>query len=118
MATTKEFTEEVLDALGARDVRVRPMFGEYGIYCDNKFLGVLCNNTMFVKITQPGETVGGDVGRGSPYPGAKPHFEIPSSRLGDSTWLYELVRVTVDALPAPKQRAKPKAKTATKETNL
>ena len=38
--------------------------------------------------------------------------------VGDSTWLYELVRATVDALPAPKQRANPKAKTATRETNL
>ena len=106
MATTKEFTEEVLDALGARDVRVRPMFGEYGIYCDNIFLGVLCNNTLFVKITEPGEAAAGKIDRGAPYPDAKPHFVIPSQRLGDSEWLYELVRVTVDALPAPKPRAK------------
>jgi TfoX/Sxy family transcriptional regulator of competence genes len=114
MATTKEFTEEVLDALGARDVRVRPMFGEYGIYCDNTFIGVLCDNTLFVKITEPGEAVAGDINHGPPYPGAKPHFVIPSERLSDSPWLYALVGVTVDALPKPKPRKKPPAKPSPK----
>ncbi len=114
MATTKEFTEEVLDALGARDVRVRPMFGEYGIYCDNKFLGSLCDNTLFIKITTAGVGVAGDVARESPYPGAALHFAIPPSLLKDSDWLYELVRVTVDALPLPKPRAQPRAKAKAK----
>ncbi len=110
MATTKEFTEKVLDALGARDVRVRAMFGEYGLYCDNKFVGSLCDNTFFLKITPPGEQVAGDVPRASPYAGAALHFVVPEDKLRDSEWLYEVLRVTVDALPAPKPRAKSVAK--------
>ncbi len=109
MATTKAFAAEVLDALGARDVPVRAMFGEYAIYCDNKVFGLLCDNTLFVKITEPGEAVAGGIDRGSPYPQAKPHFVIPAQRLADSPWLYELVRVTVDALPMPTPKKKAKA---------
>jgi hypothetical protein len=63
MATTKKSTEEVRGALGARAVRVRQMFGEYGICCDNKF---------FLTITTPGEAAATGVDRGSPYPGAAP----------------------------------------------
>jgi hypothetical protein len=63
MATTKEFSEEVRGALGTTAVRVRPMFGEYGIYCDNKF---------FLRITAPGGAAAIGVDRRSPYPGAGP----------------------------------------------
>jgi len=65
MATTKEIIEKVRGALGATAVRVRvrPMFGEYGIYCDNKF---------FLTITAPGEAAAIGVDRRSPYPGAAP----------------------------------------------
>lgn len=51
MASSKEFVEYAMEQL--RDVGLvsyRKMFGEYGWYCDGKFLGVICDDQLFVKI--------------------------------------------------------------------
>ena len=56
MASSVEFVEYVCgQAEGAGDVSYRKMFGEYGIYLDGKFIGVICDNQFFVKITKAGE---------------------------------------------------------------
>lgn len=104
MATSKEFAEQVLDALGARDVRVKPMFGEYGIYCEDKFVGVICDNTLFLKPTAPGEAFAPELSTGSPYPGAKPHLIIPVEKFEDDQWMHDLLSATYDALPTPKPK--------------
>lgn len=107
VATTKEFTEDVLDAFGARNVRVKPMFGEYGIYCDDKFVGVICDNTLFLKPTTPGEEFAAGLDKGSPYPGAKEHLIVPVERFSDTEWMHELLDLTWAALPFPKPKKKP-----------
>ena len=51
MASSKGFVEYAMEQL--RDVGLvsyRKMFGEYGWYCDGKFLGVICDDQLFVKI--------------------------------------------------------------------
>lgn len=53
MASSKEFVEYAMEQL--RDVGLvsyRKMFGEYGWYCDGKFLGVICDDQLFVKMAQ------------------------------------------------------------------
>ena len=58
MASSVEFVEYVCgQAEGAGDVSYRKMFGEYGIYLDGKFIGVICDNQFFVKITKAGEEI-------------------------------------------------------------
>lgn len=104
MATSKEFTEQVLDALGARNVRIKPMFGEYGMYCDDKFVGVLCDNTLFLKPTASGEAFAPELALGSPYPGAKQHLIVPVEKFEDAEWMHELLDITYQALPAPKPK--------------
>lgn len=107
MATNTEFTEDVLDSLGARNVRVKPMFGEYGLYCEDTFVGVICDNTLFLKVTSPGDVFAPDLDKGSPYPGAKKHFVVPIEKFTDAHWMYEMLDLTWAALPVPKPNKKP-----------
>ena len=56
---------------GAGDISARKMFGEYGVYCDAKFIGVICNDMLYLKPTTAGAAVGGALavtgGRSKPY---------------------------------------------------
>lgn len=78
------------------------MFGEYGVYCDGKFIGVICGETLFLKITKAGEALADDLDREPAYQGAKPSFLIPEERVEDRDWLAMLVRATHDDLPRKK----------------
>lgn len=107
MATSKEFTKDVLDAYGARNVRVRAMFGEYGIYCEDKFVGVICDNTLLLKVTEQGDSFAPHLEKESPYPGAKEHLVIPVEKFSDAEWMHELLDLTWAALPDRKPKKKP-----------
>ena len=80
------------------------MFGEYGLYCEDKFVGVMCDNTLFLKLTEPGQAFAPELGTGSPYPGAKPHLIIPVDKFEDVQWMHDLLSITYDALPKPKPK--------------
>lgn len=55
MASRQEFVQYSTDQLsGAGTITYRKMFGEYGIYCDGKFFALICNDQLFVKITEAG----------------------------------------------------------------
>jgi TfoX/Sxy family transcriptional regulator of competence genes len=101
----------ILDQLsGVRDVSARKMFGEYAIYCGRKVVALVCDDTLFVKITDAGKNfVGEQYAEGEAYPGAKPSMLIDGDLIEDREWLAELVEITAAHLPAPKpkkQRAK------------
>lgn len=107
MTSDRERVEYIVDQLsGAGEVRVRAMFGEWTVYCDDKVIGLICRNTLFIKPT-PGiaDVIRGD--RMEPaYPGAKPSHVIADDDLDDGEYLSTLARLTADALPRPKPRAK------------
>ena len=45
MASTEEFVKYVADQLrDAGEIVYRKMFGEYGIYCDGKIFGLICDD--------------------------------------------------------------------------
>lgn len=104
MASSQEFVEYVtgqfLDSLG---VTSKKMFGEYGIFCDGKMFGLVCDDRFFFKPTEGGRAFIGDVVEAPPYPGAKPCFLV-EDRLDDQEWMSELARITTRELPAPKPR--------------
>jgi DNA transformation protein and related proteins len=83
---------------GAGDVSSRKMFGEYGLYCDGVFVGVVCDDTLFIKPTPAGDRLTPDMDRAPPYDGAKPSIRVPAERIDDAPWLAELVRQTAAAL--------------------
>lgn len=88
-------------------VRSRKMFGEYALYVVSKVVALVCDDTLFVKITPEGERyVGPDFPTGFPFPGARPAFEIDDDHLDNHAWLVELIEITAEALPKPKQKMK------------
>lgn len=84
------------------------MFGEYGLYCDRKFFGLVCDNQLYVKITEPGLNMLPRQEQGSPYPGARPHFLM--TELDNDRALSSLVRETCSVLAAPEVLAGKKKK--------
>jgi TfoX/Sxy family transcriptional regulator of competence genes len=86
------------------DARARKMFGEYGVYCNDTFVGVICDDQLYLKITDAGRALLPDAGQGSPYPGAKPHLIVGGEVVEDAERLSEVMRVTAAALPARNRR--------------
>jgi TfoX/Sxy family transcriptional regulator of competence genes len=111
MGTSKEFADYVCDQLmAAGNISCKKMFGEYGVYLDEKIVGLICDNQFFLKKTEAGQVMIeehlGTVEEGLPYPGAKPQFLIDS--LDDREWLAELLRASYQELPMPKPKKKKK----------
>ncbi len=108
MASDLSFVEFVVDQLDDDCVGTyKHMFGEFGLYSAGKFLGMICEDRLFVKPTEGGRAFIGDVVEAPPYPGAKPSFLI-GDQIEDGEWLSELVRITTRELPAPKPKKRKK----------
>ena len=100
MASSPDFVEYVCFQLRhAVEISFKKMFGEYGLYCDRKYFGLVCDNQLFVKVTAPGLEMLPEQEQGSPYPGAKPHFLV--TELDDDRALSSFVRKTCSVLSAP-----------------
>lgn len=112
MASNPEFVQFAADQAGdAGEIVYKKMFGEYGIYCDGKIFGLVCDNQLFIKITEAGRSLCPNLDEVPPYEGAKPYFLIED--LDDKELLAELVSVTCKELPEPKPK-KPKRRPQTK----
>jgi len=84
MASDLEFVQFVCDQVqDVGGISYRKMFGEYAVYVDGKVVGLVCDNRLFVKPTEPGRRLLG-----------QPTEEPPST----------LFRATADALPPPRPR--------------
>jgi TfoX/Sxy family transcriptional regulator of competence genes len=106
MATKQSTIDFILDQLAsAGNISARKMFGEYALYCDGRVVGLVCDDTLYVKITGPGKIFAGEFYReGYPYKGARASMIIDEGRLEDREWLVELVCITAGNVPLPKQK--------------
>jgi len=111
MPTDKSTIEFLLDQLGPLpDVRTRQMFGGYTLYHQEKVVGLVCDDQLYVKITPAGRAFVGDrYEEGAAYPGAKPSMLIGADELEDDALLCELIRITAESLPVPKRRTRSKS---------
>ncbi|QCB42072.1 TfoX family protein [Sphingomonas sp. PAMC26645] len=110
MASDPETVAFIVDQLAAAgDVSAKPMFGEYGVYCDGRMVALICDEQLFVKPTPGGRAFVGAIDEAPPYPGAKPCLLVDADRRDDAEWLAELVRISTAELPMPKPK-KPKPK--------
>ena len=66
----------------AGSVHAKPMFGEYGLYCDGKMVAMICDDQLFVKPTPSGRAFAAAIDEAPPYPGAKPCLRIDADRGG------------------------------------
>ena len=109
MATERGFVEHLQSQSGLGPaLSFRKMFGEYALYLHERVVAFACDNQLYVKPTEPGRALLGNVTERPPYPGGKPYFLI-DEQLDDRDLLGRLFRVTAEALPLPKPKAAPKA---------
>ena len=80
------------------------MFGEYGIYCDGKIFGLICDDKFYVKPTDAGRQMLRSIELRPPYEGAKDYFYIVD--VDDRDYVSALVRETFKHLPMQKPRKK------------
>jgi len=104
MASDQYFVEFVVDQIASvGEVTAKKMFGEYGLYHEDKLFALACDNKLYIKPTAAGRAYLAEVVEAAPYPGAKPSFLIEEG-LEDRDWLGRLVSLTVGELPQPKPK--------------
>lgn len=104
MASDQAFVDFVVEQMEkAGEIKAKKMFGEYGLYVDGIFFGMVCDNKLFIKPTDPGRAFMGEVVEAPAYPGAKPSLLI-EDQVEDKDWLSELVLMTARALPSKKKK--------------
>ena len=108
MSTEQSTIDYLQDQLVSVDnVSTRKMFGEYALYVGTKVVALVCDNTLFVKITDEGkEYAGTKYKEGFAYKGAKVSMQISEDLIEDRAWLSELIEITESELPEPKPKKK------------
>ena len=105
MACNPDFVQYVADqCAGAGEIVTKKMFGGYGIYCNGKIFGLICDDALYIKPTEAGRLVLRTEEMRPPYPGAKDYFYIAD--VDDREFLSLLVWTTCKELPVPKPKKK------------
>ena len=108
MASNSGFVQYIADqCAGAGEIVTKKMFGDYGIYCNGKIFGLICNDRFYLKPTEAVRPLLRTLELRPPYEGAKDYFYIAD--VDDHDYLSQLVSETCKALPEPKPK-KPKKK--------
>lgn len=105
MASNIDFVQYIADqCAGAGEITFKKMFGDYGIYCDGKIFGLICDDCFYLKPTKIVRPLLRVVSLRPPYDGAKDYFYIAD--VDDRDYLSQLVHETCKELPMPKQKKK------------
>lgn len=103
MASNPDFVQYIVDQCsGAGNIESKKMFGDYGIYCNGKIFGLICDNGFYLKPTESGRQLLRSEDMRPPYDGAKLHFYIED--VDDRDYLSALVHATRAELPDPKPK--------------
>ena len=106
MACNPDFVQYIIDQCSsAGEIAVKKMMGDYCAYCDGILFGLICDNNLYVKVTEPGRAVLKEVTLRPPYDGAKDFFYITD--VDDRDYLTALIKATIPALPKPKFKVWP-----------
>ena len=71
MASDQNFVDFVLEQIkNAGEIIAKKMFGEYGLYADEKLFGLICDNKLYIKPTNSGRQFIENVVEAPPYEGA------------------------------------------------
>ena len=91
MASNLDFVQYVADQCdGAGEITVKKMFGDYGIYCNGKIFGLICDDCFFLKPTDIVRSLLRIVDMRPPYDGAKDYYYIAD--VDDRDYLSLLVQ--------------------------
>lgn len=106
MATSKEYHDYILENLqrvGA--VSTRKMMGEYLVYFQNKLVGVICDNCLFLKPTETVLEYMPDADRAYPYEGSK-SLMVVVDNVEETDLMSEVLRKMYCELPEVKKKAR------------
>ena len=107
MASHQDFVDYVAEQLReAGSIRSRKMFGEYGLYCDDVFFAVICDDQLFVKVTPEGEAAFPNLPKAPPYEGARDSFLVED--VDDRDTMTALTRLTCLALQVQPKKTRRK----------
>ncbi|GHV59989.1 competence protein TfoX [Campylobacterota bacterium] len=104
MPSTIDFVEFVKEQLGRTGhITHKKMFGEYMIYCNEKPVILICDNTAFIKQLDCVKPYLQNAEAGFPYDGAKEYYiaDIDNGEL-----LQTIVKELEKVVPIPKKRVK------------
>ena len=105
MASNADFVQYIADQCAdAGEIVTKKMFGDYGIYCDGKIFGLICDDCFYLKPTEAVRNLLRVTNLRPPYDGAKDYFYIAD--VDDRDYLSMLVRETCRVLPMPKPKKK------------
>lgn len=112
MATDKDFIQFLEQNIShIPGTRTRAMFGEYAYYCDNAVVGLVCDNTVYIKITPSTEKMlPSDTEKGPPYPGAKDQYILEERVIEDRDLMKKLIEGCAADVIASKGKKKPAKK--------
>ncbi len=109
MGTSPDFADYILSLLSPYgNAAVKKMFGEYALYFNDRTIGLICDDLLFIKITDEAQKIFSVIPTAPPYPGAKNYFLIENP--GNFESLIKLIKLTYSNLPPPKPKTKPKNK--------
>jgi len=112
VATEQSFVEYIQSQSGlGHHLAFKKMFGEYALYLHGKVVAFACDNQLYLKPTEEGRSLLGEVSEHPPYPGAKLYFRI-DEQMEDRELLRAAFETTARVLPLPK--AKPAARPGSK----
>lgn len=105
MASNSDFVQYIVDQCSsAGEIAVKKMMGDYCIYCNGVLFGLICDNNLYIKMTEAGEAVLDEVVLRPPYPSARDHFYI--TNVDDRDYLEDIIRATLPELISSKSKAK------------
>lgn len=105
MASNPDLVQYIVDQCSdAGEIIAKKMFGDYGLYCKDKIIGLICDSNLYIKPTEAGRALLRNEELRPPYPGAKPYFYIED--VDDHDYLAALVKTTYEALPDPRPKKK------------
>jgi len=105
MATKQGTVDFLLDQFAdAGAVTAKKMFGEYGLFLQDKMFAMICDDRLFLKPTAPGRALLAAPVEAPPYPGAKPCLLLPEEAWDDRDLLAALAVATAGALPLPRKK--------------
>lgn len=97
MASNPDFVQYIVDQCSsAGEISVRKMFGDYCLYCNGVIVGLLCDNSLYLKPTSAAQVLLREETLRPPYPGARNYFLITD--VDDWEYLSKLVKETYNEL--------------------
>lgn len=105
MASDFTFVQFVCDQIDrAGIISYRKMFGEYMVYCNDKPLVLICDNTAFVKMRDEIKDLMEGAQTGHPYDGAKLHYILDVDNQEFATMIVKTLEKITDYPKSKKKK--------------